>query len=127
MWSDIESPDSAGVVAMIGPAEVRAGSTAITRTIETIEGAGGARPTRTRVDTGVMRLELLPRYVASGRTTSTEHATEPAAAYALSSLITVASYEACVDFNPFVVRYLRRDTKGGIARDAMLRRVSGTR
>jgi hypothetical protein len=58
---------------------------------------------------------------------SVDRATEPAAAYALSMLISVASYEACAGPSPFAVRYLRRDAHGGIAKDVMLHRVSTPR
>lgn len=128
MWTDEAASDSARVVAMIGPAEVRAGSTAVSRTIETIEGVGKTQPIRTRADAAVMHLELLPNYPADGRAVSSstpaaDRPTEPAAAYALTPLISVVSYEACA--GPPAVRYLRRNAHGGIARDAMLRRVSG--
>jgi len=132
MWTDNDPSDSMRVIAMIGPAEVRAGSTAVTRMIETIEGAGRAQPIHGRVDAAAMHLELLPRYAVDGRADmnsrgSVDRATEPAAAYALSMLISVASYEACAGPSPFAVRYLRRDAHGGIAKDVMLHRVSTPR
>ena len=131
MWTDKDPSDSMRVVAMIGPAEVRAGSTAVTRMIETIEGAGQTRSIRSRADAAVMHLELVPRYGVDGpkasSPTSADRATEPAAAYTLPSLITVASYDACAGPTPFAVRYLRRDAGGRIARDAMLHRIPETR
>lgn len=110
MWTN-EEAGGTRVVAMIGPTDVRASSTAVTRTIETIEGVGAPQPIRTRVDAAVMHLDFPDR------------PTEPAAAYTLAPFISVIAYEACV--GPAGVRYLRRDGHGGIARDAMLRRVSG--
>jgi hypothetical protein len=127
LWTD-EAPQSARVVAMIGPAEVRAGSTALTRTIETIESAGQIPAIHRRVDTAVMHLELLPQYPAGATPADTGalagRSSEPAAVYALTRAIMVASYEACAGMSPSAVRYLRRDGRGGIARDAMLHRVS---
>ena len=127
MWTDEAASDNGRVVAMIGPPEVRAGSTAVSRTIEIIEGVGTSQPIRSRADAAVMHLELLPNFPADGRAVSNskpaaDRPTVPAAAYALTPLISVVSYEACV--GPPAVRYLRRDAHGGIARDAMLRRVS---
>jgi hypothetical protein len=129
MWMDKDAPDSTRVVAMIGPAEVRAGSTAVTRMIETIEGAGRAQAIHSRADAVVMHLELLPRYAVDRRAdshnrASADRATEPAAAYAVSTLVSVASYEACAGPIPFAVRYLRRDSHGDIAKDVMLHRAS---
>src|SRR5205085_1674092 len=81
-----------------------------------------------RADAAVMHLELLPRYVVDGRAAAISHATadsatEPAAAYTLTTLITVASYEACTGPSPAAMRYLRRDSHGGIAKNVMLRRA----
>ena len=128
MWTDNDAPDSTRVVAMIAPTEVRSGSTAVTRMIETIEGTGRTQPIHGRVDAAAMHLELLPRYAVDGRAgatsrTSVDRATEPAAAYTLSTLISLASYEACAGPSPFAVRYVRRDTSGRVVHDAMLHRI----
>lgn len=126
MWTEQESPDTNRVVAMIGPAEVRAGSTVVTRTIETIEAVGQTQSIRSRADAAVMHVEVLPRYVAdrigAGSRALRDRPTEPAAAYTLTPLVSVVSYESCA--GPPAVRYLRRDARGAIARDEMLRRVS---
>lgn len=134
MWRDSDAPDGVRVVAMIGPAEVRAGSTAVTRTIETIEtiaGAEKAQPIRARADAAVMHLELLPRYrldrTASATTQRADRAAEPAAAYTLTAQITVASYDQCAGQGSFAVRYLRRDGDGRVAYDAMLHRIPNAR
>ncbi len=129
MWSTGDSPESARVAAMIGPAEVRAGSTVVTRTIETVEGTVIPSPVRTRLDDAVMRLEFGPRYLGERRASADRgrgaDQLEAAAVYALTPLVTLVSYEACA--GPPAVRYLRRDAHGGIASDAMLHRVSSLR
>ena len=131
MWTDKDASDSTRVVAMIAPAEVRAGSTAATRTIETIEGAGQTQSIRSRADAAVMHVELLPRYAVDGATAENQatknRVTEPAAAYTLAPLITVASYEACAGPSPFAVRYVRRDASGRVVHDAMLHRIPDSR
>ena len=131
MWTDNDAADRTRVVAMIAPAEVRAGSTAVTRTIETIEGTGRTQPIHSRVDAAAMHLELLPRYAVDGSTgssrASANRAIEPAAAYTLSTLISLASYEACAGPSPFAVRYVRRDASGRVLRDAMLHRIPDSR
>jgi hypothetical protein len=132
MWTDKDAADSTRVVAMIGPPDVRAGSTALTRTIETIEGAGRTQPVHSRADAAEMHLELLPRYAVDERAeatsrTSVDRTTEPAAAYTISTLISLASYEACAGPSPFAVRYVRRDASGRVVHDAMLHRIPDSR
>lgn len=111
---------------MIGPSEVRATSTVVTRTIETVEGAGDTTPLRVRLDDAVVRLKLVPRYTGAGdgskRHSARSDDTEPAAVYALTPLVSLASYEVCA--GPPAVRYLRRDAHGRIEKDAMLYWVS---
>lgn len=127
MWTN-DGSGGARVVTMIGPTDVRVGSTAVTRTIETIEGVGTTQPIHTRAAAAVMHLELLPRSPVDGRGVSSggtpaDRSSEPAAAYSLTPLISVVAYEACAA--PPAIRYLRRDAHGVVARDVMLRRVSG--
>lgn len=125
IWTSSGSADGEHVAAMIGPAEVRAGSTFITRAIETVEPASSALVVRTRLDNASMRLELVPRYlgerVASSARTRDAGPRESAAVYALTPFVSVISYEACA--GPPAVRYLRRTVDGAIARDVMLRRT----
>ncbi|HSQ29740.1 MAG TPA: hypothetical protein VLN49_07820, partial [Gemmatimonadaceae bacterium] len=110
------------VAAMIGPAQVQTGSTVVTRTVETVEGADGAMPLRVRLEDAVMRLELVPRYLGAPgglqRRSPRRDEMEPAAVYALTPLVSLASYEVCA--GPPTVRYLRRDAHGRIEKDAML-------
>jgi len=126
MWTEQASADANRVVAMIGPAEVREGSTVVTRTIETIEAVGQTQPIRSRADAAVMHVEVLPRYVADRSRADSQalgdRPTEAAAAYMLTPLVSVVSYESCA--GPPAVRYLRRNARGAIARDEMLRRAS---
>ena len=111
---------------MIGPPEVRTGSTVVTRSIETVEGADRPAPLRSRLDTAVMRLEFVPRYLGEHRDSVGPSPggddQEPAGVYVVTPLVSVVSYEGCAGLP--AVRYIRRDTRGGIASDAMLRRVS---
>jgi hypothetical protein len=127
VWTDNDGTSTDRVVAMIGPAEVRAGSTAVTRIIETMESSADVAPIRSRAEAALMHIELLPRFSAAapGGTPSQRRSgngTEPAAAYALTPLLSLIAYEACSGAP--TVRYLRRDARGGIARDVMLHRVS---
>jgi hypothetical protein len=112
MWTNEGSPEARRVAALIGPPEMRAGSTVVTRAIETIEGQDSLRA---RLDTAVVRLELVPRYRGGDEL-------EPAGVYAITPLVSLVSYEACTGL--LAVRYLRRDPRGGVASDAMLHRVS---
>ena len=115
------------VLAMIGPAEVRTGSTLVTRTIETVEGTGDAPALRARLDDAVMRVDLVPPYgttlEAPSRRSHSRDGLEPAAVYALTPLVSLASYEACAGRGPAAIRYLRRDARGRIVNDAMLHRI----
>lgn len=127
MWMSEGSSGGQRVSAMIGPAEGRTGSTVLTRTIETVEEANGAPPLRARLDAAVVRVELVPRYGGeSGRSSTGSHVgdgLEPAAVYALTALVSVASYEACAGVGPPAIRYLRRDARGRIVNDAILHRI----
>lgn len=115
MWTNDAAPEAARIAALIGPPEMRAGSTIVTRTIETIEGPDSEAQLRARLDDAVVRLELVPRYRGGDEL-------EPAGAYAVTPLISLVSYEACAGLS--AVRYLRRDEQGAIASDAMLRKIS---
>ena len=121
------SSDGQRVSAMIGPADVRIGGTVLTRTIETVEEANGAPPLRARLDDAVVRLELVPRYAGkSGHSSTGSHVgdgLEPAAVYALTALVSVASYEACAGAGPPAIRYLRRDARDRIVNDVILHRI----
>jgi hypothetical protein len=115
---------------MIGPVEIRAGSTVIIRRVEAVETS--PEPIielRNRSDTAVMRLDLLPPYSSLRRSSierDTSRARQSAAIYAITPLVLVAAYEPCSASGAPAIRYLRRDPRGRIAVDAMLRRETGS-
>jgi hypothetical protein len=126
MWMSDGSAGEGRVSAMVGPTEVRPGSTVVTRTIETVEEARGTPALRARLDAAVVRVELVPRYGARPRGPPHDaDDVEPAAMYALTPLISLASYEVCAGVKPAAIRYLRRDPRGRIVNDAILHRISG--
>lgn len=116
------------VSAMIGPAEVRTGSTVVTRTIETVEETSGVPALRARLDDAVVRVAFVPQYGGPpGRSHGRPHGgddLEPAAVYALTPLVSLASYERCAGVGPPAIRYLRRDARGRTVNDAILHRMS---
>ena len=128
IWMNESSSNGQRVSVMIGPAEVRAGATVLTRTIETVEEASGAPPLRARLDDAVVRVELVPHLggkpVRSWRQSGAGDGLEPAAVYTLTTLVLVASYESCPGLGPAAIRYLRRDEHGRVVSDAILRRLS---
>ena len=129
VWSDQRAGQVRHVAALIGPAEIRAGATRVSRTIETIEGAAGDTGVRTRTDTAVVQLDLLPPYRDGEVGTADaqfELAPKPIAVYALSATVLVAAYDGCSARQPPAIRYVRRDTRGRIVTDAMLRRQPTT-
>lgn len=116
---------------MIGPVEIRTGSTVIVRRVETVETSPEQDvELRNRSDTAVMRLDLLPPYSSFRRRSierDTSGARQSAAVYAITPAVLVAAYEPCSPSGAPVIRYLRRDSRGRIAVDAMLRRETGSR
>ena len=119
--------DRAGlrVAAMVGPASTDGDRARITRRVETLELRRGADSIRVATDTASVTLELLPPY----RGAVTRHAdagrAAPAAVYAVSPLVLLASYEPCAASSDEPrIRYLRRDALGGVTTDLMLRRES---
>jgi hypothetical protein len=131
LWSADGANGVGRVAVMISPAEVRAGSTTIVRGIEALETA--LQPgveLRIRSDTAVVRLDLLPPYGSSHRSSidrDTSHARQSAAVYAITPQVLVAAYEPCVASGAPAIRYLRRDSHGRVIVDAMLRRETGSR
>jgi hypothetical protein len=108
---------------MLGPTELRSGRTVVTRTIEAIEtNTGGER--RSRADTAVVHLDLLPPYESTAPRTVDDRSRpgQAAAIYAITPRLLIAAYESCSDAGAPAIRYLRRDDRGQIAVDAMLRR-----
>jgi len=128
LWVSERSTPTARVAAMVGPASV-ADRARITRRVETLELRDGADTIRLATDTASVTLVLLPRpgggarHPAAGAAPA-EH-TEPAAVYAITPLVLLASYEPCdASAGEPRIRYLRRDERGGVATDLMLRRES---
>jgi len=126
LWVSERSTPTARVAAMVGPASV-ADRARITRRVETLELRDGAKAIRLATDTASVRLDLLPPLGARrpvGGVAPAEH-TEPAAVYAITPLVLLASYEPCdASAGEPRIRYLRRDERGGVATDLMLRRES---
>jgi hypothetical protein len=99
------------VAAMVGPAKASPESAHLTRRVETLESQSGADTIRHASDTASVRLELIPPFA------------RPAATYAVSQFVLLASYEPC---SPGVreplIRYLRTDAQGKVATDVLLQR-----
>ena len=116
------------IAAMVGPSRVQAGETRVVRRVETIETRPDGKTVRNAMDTAIVRLELLPPPPDSlGRGSSASRpGSNPAAVYAVSPRIVLASYEPCAatGVNPRL-RYIRRDADGHPVIDVMLRRISG--
>ena len=129
LWIGSRSTPPTRVAAMVGPATADADHARITRRVETLEMHDGGDSLRVKSDTASARLELLPPYVARGETSSSApvHASTPAAVYAIGSQVLLAAYEPCAA-SPAEprIRYLRRDKRGGVATDLMLRRDPGS-
>jgi hypothetical protein len=127
MWTSDSESSGHRISAMIGPADVRTGSTLVTRTIASVEVPRAAPALRPRLDAAVMRVELVPPYgrsvERSSRRSPPGDGLEPAAVYALTPSVSLASYEACPGLGPAAIRYLRRDGHGRIIDDAMLHRI----
>jgi hypothetical protein len=132
LWS-VQTTDTRGrrarVAVMLGPTELRGGSTLVTRSLEAIETGPQGQELRSRVDTAAVHVDLLPSYAdaASRVAGGAPLATEPAATYTISPRVLIAAYESCLDAGDPAIRYLRRDERGRIAVDAMLRREAEPR
>ena len=119
--------DPAGlrVAAMVGPASTDGDRARITRRVETLEIRQGADSVRLASDTASVTLQLLPPHGAASERRSDAGRAKPAAAYAVSPLVMLASYEPCAASGDEPrLRYLRRDVRGGVTTDLMLRRES---
>ena len=129
LWIGTRSAPPTRVAAMIGPATADGERARITRRVETLELRGGRDSLRLTSDTASARLELLPPYVARADASHSApvHASTPAAVYAIDSAVLLAAYEPCAA-SPAEprIRYLRRDARGGVATDLMLRRDPGS-
>jgi hypothetical protein len=129
LWIGSRRTPPTRVAAMIGPATADGERARITRRVETLELREGSDSLRLKSDTASARLELLPPFVARGETSSSApvHASTPAAVYAIGAQVLLAAYEPCAA-SPAEprIRYLRRDARGVVATDLMLRRESGS-
>jgi len=127
LWVSERRTPTARVAAMVGPASAVGDRARITRRVETLELRDGAKSIRLATDTASVKLELLPPLgvrLSSAGSVDTAH-TEPAAVYAVTRLVLLASYEPCdASAGEPRIRYLRRDEHGGVATDLMLRRES---
>ena len=113
------------VAAMVGGSSTDDGRARITRRIEILEHRAGAGSIRLVTDTASVTLELLPPHRAEGARTSDAAVARPAAVYAVSPLVLLAAYEPCAASSDEPrIRYLRRDVRGGVIADLMLRRES---
>lgn len=120
-----EDPTGLQVAAMVGPASPDGDQARITRRVATLEISRRADSIRLASDTASLTLELLPPYRGAGAPTRETGRPGPAAVYAVSPLVLLASYEPCAASGDEPrIRYLRRDARGGVTTDLMLRRES---
>ena len=118
-------PAGLRVAAMVGPASADGDRARITRRVETLEVRGDATSIRLANDTASVALELLPPFRGEGARGEQGGHAAPAAVYAVSPLVLLASYEPCgASADEPRIRYLRRDARGAVATDLMLRRES---
>ena len=127
LWIGVRSSPRTRVAALIGPASTDGDRARITRRVETLELVAGSDSLRLATDTASVKLELLPPFRASAASAApVGSSTEPAAVYAVTPLVLLASYEPCAgSAGEPRIRYLRRDERGLVALDVMLRRESG--
>ena len=129
VWTFIASDGNDRIAVMLGPTELRVGSTVVTRSVEAIETRPQGGEFRSRLDTAVVRLDLLPSYrgTVTQRDGRASVATQPTAIYAITPRVLIAAYEPCLDDAAPAIRYLRRDERGQVVVDAMLRRETEPR
>jgi hypothetical protein len=129
LWVGNRNAPPTRVAAMIGPASADGDRARITRRVETLELRGASDSLRLETDTASARLALLPPFVARAESADTTPAgaSTPASVYAIGSQVLLAAYEPCAA-SPAEsrIRYLRRDDRGGVAIDLMLRRESSS-
>ena len=131
VWTYQSPGGSIRVDVLISPAESREGTTSVTRRVETVESTGRTS-LRNRLDTAVVRLDVLPAYGGPALGTSSANAdlarvSQSAAVYQITPRILVAAYESCSGVRAPAVRYLRREERGRVTVDAMLHREVETR
>lgn len=126
LWIGERDRPATRVAAMIGPASTDGERARITRRVETLELRPAVDSIRVATDTASVTLELLPPYrPRRAQLHSRAEATEAAAVYAISPRVLLASYEPCTaSAGEPRIRYLRRDVRGVVVTDLMLRRES---
>lgn len=127
VWS-FQGADGVGRVAvMLGPTELRGATALVTRSVEAIE-ADTRGERRNRADTAVVHIALLPLYGRQDPQVRIDAraAEQAAAVYTITPRILIAAYESCGEGGAPAIRYLRRDSVGRVAVDAMLRRDPGS-
>lgn len=110
LWGFEDPATSHRVAAMIGPVVSEAGSTRVTRTVETLESRPGTDTIRQGSDTASLHLEFIPPYA------------RPAAVYSIGPLVRLAAYEPCGGRQQPLIRYLRQDDAGRVTTDVLLQR-----
>jgi hypothetical protein len=128
LWVD-ERPRAEGHVAvLIGPPRSDDRALAVVHPVESVEVEAAGDTLRSRLDRAIVHLELLPPPGASAdddEKGAPRPRAQPTATYALSPRVRVAAYEPCLTSSRGPrIRYLRRDARGRIITDVMLRRTS---
>ena len=127
LWIGTRAAPRTRVAALIGPASTDGDRARITRRVETLEVAAGSDSIRLATDTASVKLALLPPFRGSSTSAgvSMRSGTEAVAVYAITPLVLLASYEPCAESaGEPRIRYLRRDQRGAVVIDVMLRRES---
>ena len=110
LWGYEDPATAHRVAAMIGPVVSEAGSTRVTRTVETLESQPGTDTIRQGSDTASLHLEFIPPYA------------RPAAVYSIGAFVRLAAYEPCGGRQQPLIRYLRQDSAGRVTTDVLLQR-----
>lgn len=110
LWGYEDPATSHRVAAMVGPVVSEAGSTRVTRTVETLESRPGSDTIRHGSDTASLHLEFIPPFA------------RPAAVYSIGPLVRLAAYEPCAGQQLPLIRYLRQDEAGRVTTDVLLQR-----
>ena len=111
LWAYEDRRTSHRVAAIVGPVKTSAGTTQVTRRVETLESRPDSDTIRHASESASVRLELIPPLA------------RPAAVYPVGPLVLLASYEPCLPgLREPLIRYLRQDHQGRVATDVMLQR-----
>ena len=134
LWLGDAAASGVRVAAMIGPPQPNDRSLAVIRPVESMEVTTAGDTIHHRVAAASVSLELLPAPRGEGQRDATSAdsvgradggTTQPAATYAPSPEVRLASYEPCATSSRGPrIRYLRRDARGRIVTDVMLHRAS---